>query len=344
MPCRSMSARRDYFTEKLVLIKPSAWKPRRVKKPKPADTKDCIFCPGKESKTSPSDLVLASRHGTMLKLSDTPEDYVEDWVVRVIPNQFPAVTPDSPKKYSDAPLYSEPAVGYHYIVVASQKHVNFEDIDADQWVNILSILQDKARWLYARKNVAYVAIFMNQGKNAGASRSHAHLQIMTLPVLPPAIETEAKAVQKAIYTSGVCPMCSIMTTESEGPRKIVQTDTFLAFAPYASSHPFEFWIFPKAHQVSFLRTSQKEIMDLARLLELCFAALSTVTSDLQFNAIIHTSPEKRTSRQIHWHIEVYPRLDGFDGFERGTGIHINPVAPEEAAKALREACSKLLKK
>src|SRR3972149_9586190 len=335
MPCRSMSARRDYFTKKLVLIKPGAWKPKREKKPKPADTKDCIFCPGKESKTPPSDLVRASRQGTMLKLSDTPEDYVQDWVVRVIPNQFPAVTPDAPKKYSDAPLYSEPAVGYHYIVVASQRHVNFEDIDADQWVNILSILQDKARWLYARKNVAYVAIFINQGENAGASRSHAHLQIMTLPVLPPAIETEAKAVQKVMSNSGVCPMCSIITTESEGPRKIVQTDTFLAFAPYASSHPFEFWIFPKAHQVSFLRTSQKEIMDLARLLELCFAALSTVTLDLQFSAIIHTSPEKRTSRQIHWHIEVYPKLDGFDGFERGTGIYVNPVAPEEAAKALR---------
>ena len=85
-------------------------------------------------------------------------------------------------------------------------------------------------------------------------------------------------------------------------------------------------------------------MDLARLLELCFAALSTVAADLQFNAIIHTSPEKRTSRQIHWHIEVYPQLDGFDGFERGTGIYVNPVAPEEAAKAMRDACSKLLKK
>jgi UDPglucose--hexose-1-phosphate uridylyltransferase len=339
-----MLARRDYFTEKLVLIKSGAWKLKHDKKPKPANAKDCLFCPGKESKTPPSDLVLASRHGTMLKLSDTPEDYVQDWVVRVIPNQFPAVTPDSPKKYSDAPLYSEPAVGYHYIVVASQKHVNLEDIDADQWVNILSILQDKARWLYARKNVAYVAIFMNQGKNAGASRSHAHLQIMTLPVLPPTIETEAKAVQKAMQTSGACPMCGIITTESEGPRKIVQTDTFLAFAPYASSHPFELWIFPKAHQVSFLRTSQKEIMDLARLLELCFAALSTVTLDLQFNAIIHTSPEKRTSKQIHWHIEVYPRLDGFDGFERGTGVYVNPIAPEEAAKVLRDACSKLLKK
>ena len=334
--------RRDFFTNKLVLIKPGEWAPKQAKK-KHADAKDCIFCPGNEAKTPPSDLLLASRHGTMLKLSDTPEDYVQDWVVRVIPNQFPAVSLDSPTKYSDPPLYSEPALGYHYIVVASQKHVNFEDVDADQWVNVLSVLQDKARWLYARKNVAYVAIYLNQGRDAGATRSHAHLQIVTLPVLPPAIEREAKAVQKIVHETGACPMCEIGSKASEGPRKIFQTEGFLTFAPHASSHPFEFWIFPRGHQVSFLRASQKEIMDLAGILELSLNSLAKVVGDLQFNMVVHTSPEKRTSKQIHWHIEVYPRLPDIDGFERGTGLYINNIAPETAAKMMREAAIKILK-
>ena len=279
----------------------------------------------------------------MLKLSDMPEDYVQDWVVRVVPNQFPAVSEDSPKKYSDPPLYSEPALGYHYIVVASPKHVNFEDVDADQWVNVLSIVQDKARWLYAKKNVAYVAVFLNQGRDAGASRAHAHMQIVTLPVLPPTIEKESKAVQKAMRVSGGCPMCQIIEQETVGARKFLETDAFLSFAPQAPSHPFEFWIFPKAHQISLLRASQKEIMDLAMVLELSFKALATVVGDLQFNAVIHTSPEKRITRQIHWHIEVYPRLRGFDDFERGTGIYVNTVTPENAVKALRDAATKILK-
>lgn len=333
--------RKDYFNEKFVILKSEVWAARQKKKP--ADAKNCVFCPGNEAKTPLSDLVLASRHGTMLKLSDMPEDYVQDWVVRVIPNQFPAVSQDSPKKYSDPPLYSEPALGYHYIVVASPKHVNFEDIDAEQWVNVLSIVQDKARWLYARKNIAYVAIFLNQGRDAGASRSHAHMQIMTLPVLPPAIEKESKAVQKTMRSTGACPMCQIIEHETEGSRKVLETDSFIAFAPQAPSHPYEFWVFPKAHQISFLRASQKEIMDLSKLLEASLRALSKIAEDLQLNAIIHTSPEKRTSKQIHWHIEVYPRLRGFDGFERGTGIHVSTVTPEDAAKALRESIKKVLK-
>lgn len=334
--------RKNYFTDKLVLIEPGEWTPKPVKR-KSTDTKDCIFCPGNETKTPPSDLVLADRHGTMLKLSDTPEDYVTDWVVRVIPNPFPAVSLDSPKRYSDSPLYSEPAVGYHYIVIASQKHVNFEDIDIDQWVNVLSILQDKARWLYARKNVAYVAIYLNQGIDAGATRSHAHLQIMTLPVLPPTIEREARAVQKIVHQTGTCPMCDTISKESEGPRKIFQTESYVAFAPYASSYPFEFWIFPRSHQPSFLRSSQKEIMDLAKILDLSFNSLARIVGDLQFNLVMHTSPEKRTSRQIHWHIEVYPRIPDLDGFERGTGLYVNSIAPETAAKVLREAAIKILK-
>lgn len=333
--------RKDYFNERFVILKRGEWTARQKKKT--SDAKNCIFCLGNESKTPLSDLVLASRHGTMLKLSDMPEEYVQDWVVRVIPNQFPAVSEDSPKKYSDPPLYSEPALGYHYTVIASPKHINFEDVDTDQWVNVLSIVQDKARWLYAKKNVAYVAIFLNQGRDAGASRAHAHMQIMTLPVLPPTIEKESRAVQKAMRTSGGCPMCQIIEQEMKGSRKFLETEAFFSFAPQASSHPFEFWVIPKAHQISFLKASQREIMDLARVLELSFKALAKVVGDLQFNAILHTSPEKRTSRQIHWHIEVYPRLGGFDGFERGTGIYVNTVAPEDAVKALRDVATKILK-
>ena len=138
-------------------------------------------------------------------------------------------------------------------------------------------------------------------------------------------------------------MCQIIEQEMKGSRKFLETEAFFSFAPQASSHPFEFSVIPKAHQISFLKASQREIMDLARVLELSFKALAKVVGDLQFNAILHTSPEKRTSRQIHWHIEVYPRLGGFDGFERGTGIYVNTVAPEDAVKALRDVATKILK-
>jgi UDPglucose--hexose-1-phosphate uridylyltransferase len=48
----------------------------------------------------------------------------------------------------------------------------------------------------------------------------------------------------------------------------------------------------------------------------------------------------RTSHSyFHWHIEVIPRLLPVPGLAWDGGIHINPVPPEEAAQALREAQS-----
>jgi len=38
----------------------------------------------------------------------------------------------------------------------------------------------------------------------------------------------------------------------------------------------------------------------------------------------------------HWRIEIMPRLTKVAGFEWGTGLYINPVPPEEAARQLRE--------
>ena len=39
----------------------------------------------------------------------------------------------------------------------------------------------------------------------------------------------------------------------------------------------------------------------------------------------------------HWHIELAPKLTRMTGFEWGSGFHLNPTAPEEAADFLRRA-------
>ncbi|NSL76337.1 MAG: galactose-1-phosphate uridylyltransferase, partial [Thaumarchaeota archaeon] len=46
------------------------------------------------------------------------------------------------------------------------------------------------------------------------------------------------------------------------------------------------------------------------------------------------SPEKKTSKQIHWHIEIYPRIETKKGLEISSNIQVNKILPEEAAKKL----------
>jgi UDPglucose--hexose-1-phosphate uridylyltransferase len=343
--------RRDYFTKRLVIIAAENSKQRAsIKKTGRGMkaqilSKNCQFCPGNESKTPSADLVLVSKEGTLAKLSDESGDYVKGWTVRAFLNKFPAVTPDAPHTYSDPPLYSEPAIGYHYVVVMTPKHIiDISEIDEDQWINILTTVQDKSRWLYSKKNVSYVAIFLNHGPDAGASAEHPHLQIMSLPILPPSIDQEARFVQKPLRERGVCPMCEVIEKEEKGPRLIWSTDNFIVFAPWASVHRYEFWIFPKPHQTSFLKVTQRQVGELAEILRLSLKALAKSLNNPSFNLVMHTSPEKKTSKQIHWHVEVYPRLYRRAGLDRGMGIYVNTVPPERAAADLRKTIQILNKK
>jgi len=66
-----------------------------------------------------------------------------------------------------------------------------------------------------------------------------------------------------------------------------------------------------------------------------------------YNFFLHTSPNlkfrwnedkfKTLEFDFHWHFEIHPRTSIEAGFERGSGSYINVVAPEIAAKELREA-------
>ena len=123
--------RKDYFSEDFVLF--SDEKPKKIKNLKKIiKKKDCPYCPGNEHITGPADLVLISKEGTLAKLVDEPENYVKDWTVRVILNKDAIVSHDEEKIFTDYPQYSEPAIGYHYVVVLSQKHtVDLSEIDSD---------------------------------------------------------------------------------------------------------------------------------------------------------------------------------------------------------------------
>jgi UDPglucose--hexose-1-phosphate uridylyltransferase len=344
--------RKDYFTRRLVLVSPD--RTRRptdvqVKKKqvesnsKVSSSKDCPFCPGNEQMTPPAELVLVSRENTLLKLADTDLERVEEWSVRYFPNKFPAVSIDSEVKYSDPPLQSEPAFGYHHVMIVTPNHsANFFTLPVEQWINVLATVQDRVRWLYSKKTVGYVSVFVNSGAEAGASFAHPHLQTVTLTKLPPVIEEEAETMHREMSELGICPMCKVISLETNGKRQIISTENFIAFAPWASTHAYEFWIFPKHHETSFLKVSQKQIGDLATILRATLGALGYALSDPSFNIAFHISSEKKTTKQIHWHIEVYPQIVKWAGLEQGSGVYVNPIPPESAAEILGSASRKEL--
>ena len=172
--------RKDYFTEKLSIILPDrGLKPGQVI---PQRQEKCGYCAGNEEMTPPADLVLVKRGDTLLKQTDSEGDIVKNWVVRIFPAKNPVVTPDAPPSYGEPPHYSEPAVGYHYVLVATPKHDHpFPKIDVEQWTNILASLHDKVSCLYSQKGVSYVLVYANSEREGPPTAVHPNIQMVTTP-------------------------------------------------------------------------------------------------------------------------------------------------------------------
>jgi UDPglucose--hexose-1-phosphate uridylyltransferase len=59
-------------------------------------------------------------------------------------------------------------------------------------------------------------------------------------------------------------------------------------------------------------------------------------NDPPYNYGFHLSINRDAKNYYHWHLEVYPRLSIWAGFEKNTGMYINTVKPETSAEELRK--------
>jgi UDPglucose--hexose-1-phosphate uridylyltransferase len=330
--------RKDYVLDRFVIV------PQTIEETRTQIQVDkCQYCPGNEGMTEPASIALVAKDGMLQRLSDNEENIVTGWCVRVFESSNPVVKTSCTSYYSDKPLYSEPAYGYHQVVVASPEHAQaLSEISVEQWENVLLVIQDRVRWLYTQKSVTYVSIYVNSGEAAGTTITHPHFNLVSFSTIPPIIELEAEASHRYMNENGTCPACNILAIESGGPRQILGTDSFITFSPWAPTYPYEFWIYPKRHTTAFSKITQKEISDLALMMRSTLGGMSKALKDVPFNLVFHLSPEKKNSRQIHWHIEVYPQLYNWSGLERGFGVYVNSIKPECSAELLGSACRREL--
>ena len=326
--------RKDYLDERFTIVS---------KKDVTASGKRNPYRPGNEKMTKPSVLSLVAQNGILQRLQDTDGESVKGWAIRVFEEDDPVVSTSTEDTYSERPHYSEPAYGYHYIVVASpEQDESLAFMDSDQWSNILMVVQDRLRWLYTQKRVTYVAVHASYGDTAGSSNRIPHMHLITLPTIPPVIAAEAKMTSKILNEKGACPICQIIDIERNGPRMILKTGGFVAFCPWSPRYPYEFWIVPEKHTTSFAKITQKDLNGLATILRATLGGLSRSIDNVAYSMAFHLSPETKNTKQIHWHVEVYPLTEAWSGLERGYGIFVNSKSPEDAAKELGISCRKEL--
>jgi UDPglucose--hexose-1-phosphate uridylyltransferase len=78
------------------------------------------------------------------------------------------------------------------------------------------------------------------------------------------------------------------------------------------------------------------------MLKSVLSGLRRGARDPDYNLVVQSAPVGEESSQSYlWHLVVLPRIATTAGFELGSGMSINCVAPEQAAKAMREALARV---
>jgi UDPglucose--hexose-1-phosphate uridylyltransferase len=292
----------------------------------------CPFCYGNELKTPPE--IQAYRSSGSAK--DTP-----GWTLRVVPNKFPALGIEGTLNRQGEGLYDKMnGIGAHEVIIETPDHqLTLATMPVRSVEDVLWAYRDRVLDLKKDRRFKYILIFKNHGEAAGASLEHTHSQLIALPVVPKRVREEVDNAKEYYNFKERCIFCDIIRQELEDSvRVIAENQAFIALAPYAPRFPFELWLIPRVHQSAFEESQKHAFEQLAALLKDMLARLDKVLDSPAYNYIIHTSPFPEASNDYyHWHLEIMPKLTKVAGFEWGTGFYINPTAPEESAKFLREA-------
>jgi len=307
--------RKDYILDRWIIVSEKRGsRPKQFKKIESKKEGFCFFCSGNES-TTPKEIGRIS-------------DKQGKWKIRWFPNKFAAVLAEGSPKFKKSGIYEHGnAYGYHEVIVETNDHKKqLPDLTKSHLADVLKVYKERIEKLEKKKGIKYVLVFKNSGAKGGTSLIHSHTQLAAYNKIPQLVQDEVKASIK----KGKCEYCNIIKKEAKSKRWIKQNKNFVAFCPYASRFNYEAWIFPKKHIKNITEMNDNEINDLAELLKHILVKINKITDS--YNFFLHYAPK---GKDLHFHIEVCPRIATWAGFELGSNDIINSVSPETAAKYYR---------
>jgi UDPglucose--hexose-1-phosphate uridylyltransferase len=210
-----------------------------------------------------------------------------------------------------------PAFSRQEVVVHSPRHVRtFADLHDEELDAVSEAWRLRAR-AAREEGHGYLHAFVNEGRPAGASLAHSHSQLLWLDEPPPGVTGEG----------GAAPLAELVATElASAERVVTSSDALVLLTPWASRAPYELLIVSREAGEGTAFASPLLPATL-RLLREAVRRLRRLEGAVPWNAWLHDGPA--------WHLHVLPRLSVEAGIELGAGIHVNPLAPEAAAEALR---------
>lgn len=337
-------------SESVLVATARSMRPRKAEDPVERDTREhvetCPFCRGNEDKTPP-------------EIARYPEQ--DEWDMRIVENLYPVLGND--RQNPGLVFGLQQAIdgyGRHEVIVDHFRHgIAIHQMSVPHLKHLFEVYQRRSRELYEMDDrLRYILVFKNFGPAAGASMAHTHSQIIATPVIPQNVYDEVVNSRQYYEKHHRCIFCAMideaLTFETTiydresgkivrkigvGQYVIERGEHFIAIKPFASRYEWEVHILPLQHQADFLQASEEDFLDLAKVLKNTMSRLDAVIGGAQYNYFLHTQPRHEgtdSSASYHWHLEICPRTSIPTGFELGSGLFVNTVSPEEAARQLRD--------
>ena len=300
--------RKDYIQERYVIISPQRGRrPHDIERPEIINhrsNKSCSFCAVKVDKKQ-ANLTIGPK---------------KNWYVKVIDNHFPAVEINNPKAY-----------GKQEVIIETSNHITeLDDLPLEHITKVFDAYAHRTRELSKDSKIEYILTFKNNGGQAGASLLHSHSQVFATAFLPPNLFDRSQKALAYQLAHGKSIWLDIIEKEKKSRRYIWHDENVIAFTPYASFHNYEVWIMPFKQRDNITQLTKEEKYSTAKILRHLLRKIGSLQLpyNYYFHEIIH-------DKNQHFCIQITPRGNVWSGVEIGSGLIINPIAPEEAAAHYR---------
>ena len=293
--------------------------------PDPIDPASDPFAEGHEDRTPPEVYAVRPNGG---------EPNSPGWTVRVVPNLYPALSPEpeQPPPHANPDLFwAGPAVGDHEVIVNSPRPViSLAELPVEDVQRAVEVWRERIR---VHRDSACVHLIVNERREAGASLPHTHAQLYALDFVPAAIARERERFGAyATKTMGGNLLGDLVQEEVRQRERIVAIDEeSVLMAPYGARVPFQLMIAPRTPRLRF----EDEGPTGAAMLHQALSKLARrLGANPPLNLWVRTAP--RGADYFCWRIDIIPRLTHLAGLELGAGVNLNIVPPELVASELRE--------
>jgi UDPglucose--hexose-1-phosphate uridylyltransferase len=205
---------------------------------------------------------------------------------------------------------------------------------------VLQALAERTEELQTLAGVKQVFPFENRGQEIGVTLHHPHGQIYCYPYVTP----RTQKLLKSIELRGSSFFQDLLEYESASNRVLVESDSFIAYVPFAARWPIEAHLLPKRHVKNHAELTDDERLELAnvyskllRAFELAYDTPSPYIAAWHQAPLVPAGENVRLQLQITSPRRAADKLKYMAGSESAMESFIADIPAEDIAAQLRAA-------